>query len=345
MLGTPQLNDFHPSLGDGAVGFHILRMISHDEVAWAYRLLLGREPESETVVNHYATNLSSRQALRALFMQSAEFRATLQQLPVVRQPAVLTGPCMSVELDAPADKLAALFAKVSQQWHHLGQTEPHWSVITSQSYLQSQIQDSAQAFYASGLAELTVFDTALARVGLAERAFSSCLELGCGVGRVTAALAKRCTQVWGVDISAHHLNLAAQHLAAQGLANVQLHQAHGVGDVAPAPAFDLFYSRIVLQHNPPPVMLRMLALLLGRLSPGGVAYFQVPTYNAGYSFSIDGYLATDNATAMEMHYLPQAALFELLAQCRCQLLELREDDAIGLSPHAVSNTVLLQKRG
>ena len=48
---------------------------------------------------------------------------------------------------------------------------------------------------------------------------------------------------------------------------------------------------------------------------------------------------------MEMHYFPQAALFDLIAAQGCRVLEMREDDAIGLSVIAVSNTVLLQKSG
>jgi trans-aconitate methyltransferase len=131
----------------------------------------------------------------------------------------------------------------------------------------------------------------------------------------------------------------------RALTNVQWHQATSVDNAAPAGGYDLLYTRIVLQHNPPPVMHHVLNGLLGQLNPGGVAYFQVPTYNAGYSFSIDSYLATDNTTNMEMHYLPQPALFALLARHGCQLLEIREDDAIGLSHNAVSNTLLVRKAG
>lgn len=319
-------------------------MPSKEEVLWAYRMLLDREPKSEAVLNHYATNVPSRSALRALFMQSAEFRNTVQGMTAVRQPLVRSGPPMEVELDAPADRLAALFARVSAQWHYLGETEPHWSVITNQSYLQTGIADSAEAFYESGRTELAAFEQALARVGLAGQGFEVCVELGCGVGRVTSALAQRCAQVWGVDISAHHLKLAADYAREQGLNNVQWHQVRQVDDVVPVAGFDLLYSRIVLQHNPPPVMQRMLGLLLHALNPGGVAYFQVPTYKAGYRFELSAYLEGDNTTSMEMHYLPQPALFALLAQHGCVLLELREDDAAGLSPNAVSNTVLVRKR-
>jgi 2-polyprenyl-3-methyl-5-hydroxy-6-metoxy-1,4-benzoquinol methylase len=318
-------------------------MIEKEEVTWAYRMLLAREPENEAVVNHYATSVGSRAALRALFVQSAEFGAIVQNMPVARQPVVLSGPPMAVELSAPADQLTALFAKVSAQWHHLGQTEPHWSVITHQSFLQANLAGNQAAFYASGKPEVAVFDATLARVGLGGQRFDTCFELGCGVGRVTAALAGRCTRVVGIDISAHHLQLAQAHLQSQGLANVQLHHAASVGQVAPAGGYDLLYTRIVLQHNPPPVMHHMLGQLLAQLNPGGVAYFQLPTYKAGYSFSIDSYLATDNTTNMEMHYLPQQALFGLLAAQQCTLLEIREDDATGLSPNAVSNTMLVRK--
>ena len=250
-------------------------MIEKDEVAWAYRMLLGREPESDAVVNHYATHLGSRAALRALFMQSAEFRSGVENLPAVRQPVVLSGPPMAVELDAPADKLAALYAKVSAQWHHLGQTEPHWSVITSQSYMQSNLSDDNHAaFYASGQAELTVFDAALARAGLGQQVFGTCFELGCGVGRVTAALAARCQRVVGIDISAHHLELAQAHAQASGLANVHWHHATDVDHLAPAGGYDLLYTRIVLQHNPPPVMHHVLRSLLSQLNPGGWLIFR-----------------------------------------------------------------------
>ena len=124
---------------------------------------------------------------------------------------------------------------------------------------------------------------------------------------------------------------------------MELAQLQAIVQVPQLGGFDFLYSRIVLQHNPPPVMARLLTDLLGQLRPGGVALFQIPTYKSGYRFQIDDYLAQDNDTAMEMHYFPQAALFALLAEQRCQVLEVREDDAIGLSNSAVSNTVLLQK--
>lgn len=321
-------------------------MISREEVVFAYRLLLGREPESEDVVTHYATELRDTAALRELFIGSAEFRKDLERLQGPRPPKPpFIGPRMAVELAASADKLAALFAKVGAQWHHLGETEPHWSVVTNDSYFQENFHMNRAAFCASGESEMKVFESVLARAGVARDKLTRCVELGCGVGRVTVPLAKRFASVLALDISAAHLRVAQERAAEEAIRNIEFRHLDAIDDVGSVGAYDLLYSRIVLQHNPPPVMARLLNALLAQLNPGGIAYFQVPTYQAGYRFGIDDYLALDNSTSMEMHFFPQAELLELIGNQNCRILEIREDDAIGLSVTAVSNTLLVQKRG
>lgn len=320
-------------------------MISRDEVVLAYRLLLGRAPESEAVVAHYAAELKDLDALRGLFLNSTEFRAGFERALAPRPPRpVFNGPPMEVELAAAPDKLAALFAKVGAQWQHLGETEPHWSVLTNDVYFQEHFQMNRAAFYASGETEMRSFDAALARAGIACGPLQRCIELGCGVGRVTAPLARRFAEVVAVDVSAAHLRVAADHLRDEAAANVRIGHLASIEDVAALGAYDVLYSRIVLQHNPPPVMVRLLDDLLARLRPGGIALFQVPTYRAGYRFRIDEYLALENATTMEMHYLPQPALLDLVARQACRILEIREDDSIGISATAISNTLLVQKQ-
>lgn len=43
-------------------------MVSKETVIFAYRLLFGREPESEAVVTHYATEVKDVSQLRELFI-------------------------------------------------------------------------------------------------------------------------------------------------------------------------------------------------------------------------------------------------------------------------------------
>jgi hypothetical protein len=107
--------------------------------------------------------------------------------------------------------------------------------------------------------------------------------------------------------------------------------------------FDVAYSKIVLQHNPPPVMYELLRGLLSVINLGGVAYFQIPTYCISYNFSVDHYMKKDNLHEMEMHFMPQNLLFKLIESSGCIVLDIREDDAIGMLGTAISNTMIVQK--
>ena len=51
------------------------------------------------------------------------------------------------------------------------------------------------------------------------------------------------------------------------------------------------------------------------LSPGGVAFFQVPTYKEEYHFILEEYLGNQSPQdEMEMHVLPQHAVFEIVRE-------------------------------
>ncbi|MBZ1351040.1 class I SAM-dependent methyltransferase [Alcaligenaceae bacterium LF4-65] len=319
-------------------------MIDPQDVVNAYRLILGREPESQESVNRYATELSDLNALRDMFLSSNEFRQKFEHIHAPkRSRRGFYGPVMKVELKATDEQLAMLYVKTAAQWHHLGETEPYWSVITQESYLQSHFQQSREVFYATGEQEIQLLDSTLERHFLEHRPLGRCIELGCGVGRVTAALAKRYQEVIAVDISEPHLRLAEQELSMRGVSNVtyqhltSLEQTEGYGPI------DLFYSKIVLQHNPPPVMDVLLKNLLTALRPGGIGFFQIPVFKAGYKFLLESYLQEDNQTDMEMHFFPQAELLNLVANAGCRVCELYEDDSIGASASMVSNTLLVQK--
>lgn len=319
-------------------------MLSAQDVIQAYRLILGREPESPEMVNRYAAEIKDLDALRDLFISSSEFRQHFDRVHASRRTQRgFFGAPMYVELDATPDQLMALCAKTAAQWDYLGKTEPFWSVLTQENYLTSRIEQSKADFYATGEIEASVLDSALARHGIEPRPEGRCLELGCGVGRVTGALARRYREVVALDISEPHLLLAKDALQARGINNVHYEQLKSLTEILSYGAVDLFYSKIVLQHNPPPVMGLLLRAMLNALTPGGVGSFQIPVFKAGYQFTIASYLKEENATNMEMHFFPQAELLNLIADADCRVCELFEDDSIGVSPNMLSNTVLVQK--
>jgi hypothetical protein len=103
-------------------------------------------------------------------------------------------------------------------------------------------------------------------------------------------------------------------------------------------------SIIVLQHNPPPVIAFLLRTILAKLNPGGLAYFQVPTYRKDAVFKADQYLKGATVSGeMEVHVIPQADVWRIANETDCQVLDVRENDWTGI-PDGVSNSILLMKR-
>ena len=101
------------------------------------------------------------------------------------------------------------------------------------------------------------------------------LDFGCGVGRLSAALATRFGQVDGVDVSS---KMIAAARASVPLANATFHE-NRAGDLSlfAGGSFDFVLSLIVLQHIPPPHGLRYVSEFARVLRQGGVACFQFPT--------------------------------------------------------------------
>jgi SAM-dependent methyltransferase len=312
--------------------------ITTEAITWAYRLLLDREPESAQAIT-LKEGLRNTEELRREFMRSDEFRKKNALL------FHLTGyePLMQIE-DAYSDaELAKVFSHVQDTWQHLGETEPHWSVLTSDEFRAGNIKASIAKFYASGKHGVARLLMTLDRNRIDHRGFQTCLEYGCGLGRVTRWLATEFPVVLGYEISKAHLRRAKEYLGEEGVRNVTFHHIKVIDDILNLSKVDLIYSVLVLQHNPPPLIELIIVQLIRALNKGGVALFQVPTYRRGYSFSLKKYLSSRPAQGtVEMHVLPQRAIFEIVTREGAQVIEVFEDSSTGDFP-GISNSFLVQK--
>jgi SAM-dependent methyltransferase len=167
-------------------------------------------------------------------------------------------------------------------------------VLTSEQFKSSRIKDTRSEFYNSGLDNVATLFKTLERNGIDHTSLKTCLEYGCGLGRVTCWLAKRFERVIGYDISRAHLRLAKQYLDEIGIQNVSLQHISKPQEIRNLPKVDVVYSIIVLQHNPPPIIHVLIQELIRALNSVGIAFFQVPTYRLGYRFSLQEYMASDS---------------------------------------------------
>ena len=124
--------------------------------------------------------------------------------------------------------------RATRDWNTLGETQPYFAVLTEDRFLREQMSDAdREAFFASGEADIAqIFD-------LIDFAPKSALDFGCGVGRLTRALAKRVDRVAGVDAAESMLRIARENVPDVSFSTT-----------IPNERFDLIVSLIVFQHIP-----------------------------------------------------------------------------------------------
>lgn len=292
------------------------RLLSAEEVIEAYVVVLGREPESDAVVARQAAAHPSRSSLYRSLIESPEFRARFGG-PSLRAALheVMFAPPPRVEHDADPRQLAQMLARVRDQWTALGEAEPYWSVLTAERFRVSAIHDAGNLddFRATGLREAGLIDVFAARTGVSPRG-GLCVELGCGVGRVTRHLAERFDRVIGLDISPGNLARCEAYMAEAGVTNVQTRPIRAMDDFSAFDGSDFFYSIISLQHSPPPLQKAILRRAMQGLRPGGIMLIQFLGEWLGYEFDVAAYVDAPSG-GMEMHCLPRAVvLAEMAAQ-------------------------------
>ena len=263
--------------------------------------------------------------------------------PVFSGQAITEGPKIDTEIGSIA--LAEVLAHVETCWRNLGETEPHWSVLTNPEFKSNRIAETGDEFYASGDGDVRRMSKAAARCGVALPLQGTCFELGCGVGRLTLWLSRSFDRVIAADISPSHLTLAGRAVRDAGCRNVDLRLVNRPEALEQLPTFDCFFSLIVLQHNPPPAIRWLLLTILSKLNAGGIGFFQVPTRLPGYTFDAAAYMAqppTDGL--MEMHALPHEVVLSTIREAGCELLEASRHD-VAHDEDALFMEFFVRKRG
>lgn len=309
---------------------------------WAYRLFLDRDPESEAVLA--AVQKSDSRSLREAFIASFEF-AGLVQRPAPTPPRIVSvdASANEVEVEVSKNNSDKLREHVQNTWTRLGLEAPHWSVLSADEFRPDNISRTQEAFFESGNHDLEMLVGILARHKMTPRDLPVCFEFGSGLGRVTLPLARTFKRVIACDISTSHLEVARQRAADARLDNIMFAHADS-RDFGIRERFDLWFSRIVLQHNPPPIMHAILDQAFSNLSKGGLAVFQIPTYATGYRFETNSYVRQIAASGeIEMHCLPQRHIFKLANHHGLDVLEVREDFSAGPHEHWVSNVFVLRR--
>ena len=160
----------------------------------------------------------------------------------------------------------------ARYWHELGSRNPYGVILTGSDF---QPRDwNADEFFRTGERDVADVSEELTRLAPAMPRRTA-LDFGCGVGRISRALAARFDAVTGVDVAPSMIDGARRFNASIANCHFVVNQAghlRAFGDGA----FDFVYSRLVLQHIPPKAAAHYVSELVRVLAAGGVLMFQIP---------------------------------------------------------------------
>ena len=225
-------------------------------------------------------------------------------------------PNLEIQITLETKDEQLLLEKTKNVWEILGQSEPHWSVLTDPKFKRISISKTISEFEKSGLDSAKTVQLLLEKIGCQNFEDMSVFELGCGLGRVSIPLSSSFGKVYAVDISKYHLKYLEEKVKELGISTIETMLLQSIEDLDTLRNIDLFYSIITLQHNPPPIQKILLEKILQKINKGGYFVFQIPTYNKNYTFKIDEYRKKIHS-GMEMHCLPMQEIFSILSKAGC----------------------------
>jgi SAM-dependent methyltransferase len=162
-----------------------------------------------------------------------------------------------------------------KDWDLLAETEPYWSVISSDQFKGGSLsRDDKATFFSSGEEYISDLFGFIHRFISDDFRPGRSLDFGCGVGRLLLPIARRSVQATGIDIAPGMLELCAENAKERSIENISLHLSDD--DLTRIDGeFDFVNTYIVLQHVPPERGNRIFRRLQEVTRVGGVASLHV----------------------------------------------------------------------
>ena len=159
-------------------------------------------------------------------------------------------------------------------WEKHANCDPLYAILADPS--RKGRKWTVREFFETGQKEISVllFNLECLNIGFGR---ARALDFGCGIGRLTQALASYFDQVAGVDISSTMIRLANAFNRFPARVRYICNPNDHLKVFADREA-DFIYTNIVLQHLRPELTLKYLEEFRRILRPGGLLIFQLPSH-------------------------------------------------------------------
>ena len=161
-----------------------------------------------------------------------------------------------------------------RDWNELGKADPYWAILSLPGTRHGRWR--SEDFFATGPPDIAA---ALERFeALPSPRYGRALDFGCGVGRLTRALATPFDHVTGVDISETMVQGARTLNSDVPGVDFVVNDRDDLREVAGDRSMDLVFSQLALQHVSSKAAIESyLREFVRVLRPGGLIAFQLPS--------------------------------------------------------------------
>lgn len=162
---------------------------------------------------------------------------------------------------------------IQELWETLARDDPMWAVLT---WPKKRGRWEEDEFFATGADEIRCVMDRMRRLQI-DVPRRTAIDFGCGMGRVTQALAFHFERVWGIDISPTMISEAERHNRFRRSCHYSVNCESDLRCFKSG-SFDFVYSCITLQHLGRELAISYLQEFVRLLSSHGLAVFQVPSH-------------------------------------------------------------------
>lgn len=221
-------------------------------------------------------------------------------------------------------------ARIKATFERFGKADPMYAVLTRNQFKNNK--GDPNQFFQIGRDEIAEVLAYLGKLGKTVPR-GKALDFGCGLGRLSQALAEHFAEVEGVDIAASMVDGARSYNKHGQRVRYRVNTVDNL-QCFPDNTFDFIYSNFTLQHIPPEASTNYIREFGRVLRPKGFAVFQVPsgTVHAPGSLGAMAYRVYRHHLRpllkrmrgrhpVEIHYVPQTIVSEIVEQAGCTMVE------------------------
>jgi 2-polyprenyl-3-methyl-5-hydroxy-6-metoxy-1,4-benzoquinol methylase len=234
---------------------------------------------------------------------------------------------------------------LQKHWDSLGRQDPLRAILARSE--KKDVPWDVERFFQSGVVEID----AMLRYAESFRplpAKTYALDFGCGVGRLTKALASHFDRVCGADISPAMIQHARDYQGSGGHLEYLVNETGDLRQFAGG-QFDFIYSSITLQHMPVRFARQYIVEFLRVLNPNGLLLFQLPSRRQGklarvrsLAHELFGPMLHPIQPHVVMRGIPKQEVIRLLTEHGGEILDIACDQSAG--PTWESYRYLVMKR-